>query len=201
MNEINTNVVDEAKRYVSGLLDEALPENCVFHTKEHTYDVLRNVELIGNYCCLPEHEIYVLRLSALFHDVGYVKIYNGHELQSALMAEEFLKARQITDSCINSVARAIKATKVPQQPKDLYSEILCDADLMHLTYDNYFEQIENMRKEWSLTGLSSFTEKEFHLNSLQFFDAHHYHTEYGRLILEPKKERIRKRIENRIAEL
>ncbi|MCY1722299.1 HD domain-containing protein [Prolixibacteraceae bacterium Z1-6] len=201
MNEINTNLIDQASRYVSNILDEELPANCVWHTKDHTFDVLKNVELIGNYYNLNENDLNILRLAALFHDVGYVKLYSDHELQSAEIAATFLNSKGIPDSDVTLIKTSILATKVPQQPKDLFSKILCDADLMHLSYENYFEQIEYMREEWNLTGQVSYTEKEFHVNSLHFFYAHSYHTRYGRLILEPKKKMNRERIKNRIAEL
>lgn len=201
MSEIDKNLIDEARVYVSNILDKDLPANCVWHTKDHTFDVLKNVELIGNYYNLNENDLNILRLAALFHDIGYVKRYKGHELESALIAMTFLQSNEINDSTIALITEAIKATKVPQQPNDLYSKILCDADLMNLTYENYFEQIEFMRQEWNLIGETSFTEKEFHINSLKFFDAHNFHTEYGKVFLERKKKANRKRIEKRIAEL
>lgn len=201
MEKINSNIVEEAKVFVSNILETQLPNNCVFHSKHHTFDVLKNVEIIGKYYNLKEEDVNTLRLCALFHDVGYVKGYAGHEQESAIFAINFLQAKHIEDSTIKTITTAILATKVPQQPNGIFSEILCDADLMHLTYDNYFEQIDFMKQEWELTGIASFTEKEFHINSIQFFNSHIYHTEYGKLILDPKKKANLERIKKRIKEL
>ena len=88
--------------------------------------------------------------------------------------------------------------KVAQNPKDKLSEILCDADLMHLTYNNYFDLVEMMRMEWQFMGIAKMTIKEFHKNSVNFFNTHHYHSEYGRKVLEPKKEKNLNRIKAEI---
>ena len=201
MSKINRNLIDEAKHYVSNILDAELPEICVFHTKQHTFDVLKNVELIGEFGNLNDDDLNILRVSALFHDIGYVKLYAGHEQESASMAANFLDSNRIEKSSIKLITSAILATKVPQQPKTQYSKILCDADLMHLTYASYFENMELMRLEWELTGIATFTEKEFHNNSVQFFNSHFYRSGYGKLYLESKKRKNLELIIKRIAEL
>ncbi|NQU53998.1 MAG: HD domain-containing protein [Bacteroidetes bacterium] len=194
-------MVEEVKILVSNILDTQLPKNCDFHSKHHTFDVLKNVELIGKYSKFKEDDLNILRLCALFHDVGYVKVYSGHVQESAIFATNYLQAKQIKDSTIRIIVSAILATKVPQQPNDIFSEILCDADLMHLTYDNYFEQIDLMRQEWKLSGIASFTEKEFHINSIQFFNSHKYHSGYGKLVLQQKKQTNLERVIRKIEEL
>ena len=150
---------------------------------------------------LNQHDLNILSLCALFHDIGYVERYTGHEKASVLMAADYLNDKQIDSQLIKTISKAILATKVPQEPYDIYSRILCDADLMHLTYLNYFEQMELMRKEWILTGIRVLDEKEFHMNSVQFFHSHSYHTSYGKAILEPKKKSNLERIKKKITEL
>ncbi|NQU52382.1 MAG: HD domain-containing protein [Bacteroidetes bacterium] len=201
MNYLNKDIIDKARIWVSNILDSQLPESCVFHNKKHTYDVLKNVEVIGDYYNLEGNDLNILRLCALFHDVGYIKTYADHENESAFQATQVLNQLHVEESSIKKITTAILATKVPQNPKDLFSEILCDADLMHLTYNNYFEQIELMREEWTLAGIRTFNQKEFHINSIQFFNSHHYHTEYGKLVLQAKKQKNLERIKRKIEDL
>ena len=151
MQEINRQIVKEAKDFVYHILDHHLPKYLVFHDKAHTIDVLKNVELIGEAYRYSDSDMNKLRICALFHDVGYSITYNGHEKESACIAKEFLTHMGIEKEIIQQVTRAIMTTKVPQNPKDNISKILCDADLMHLTYDNYFEQITTICKEVSTT--------------------------------------------------
>lgn len=201
MINIDSEKINAVKTFVSNLLNNQLSKNCIYHTIKHTLDVLQNVVTIGTYCNLNEPDLNIVRLSALFHDTGYIKGIKGHEAESIKIARDYLQQHNLSDKEILKITDAIQATIVPQDPKDKYGEILCDADLMHLTYDNYFENMELLRKEWELMGMAKMTDYEFHLNSLQFFFSHNYHSEYGKKILTPKKEKNLILIENKLKEL
>ena len=93
---------------------------------------------------------------------------------------------------------AILSTKTPQNPKDQISRILCDADLMNMTFDDYFEQIDLMRKEWEKVWKAKLNSHEFHISSLEFFQSHEYHSKYGKKVLQPKKEQTEEKIRNKV---
>jgi hypothetical protein len=69
---------------------------------------------------------------------------------------------------------------------------------MNLTFDDYFEQIDLMRKEWEKVGKAKLNSNEFHLSSLEFFQNHRYHSEYGKKILQPKKEQTELKLRNKV---
>ncbi len=190
----------EAKEYVTTLLTHELSDKCLFHTINHTLDVLKNAEIIGEYSKLDENELNVLRLCALFHDVGYLDAYDDHEIFSARRAKKYLLEKEIDPETIHQVEKAILSTKTPQDPKDRISRILCDADLMNMTFDDYFEQIDLMRMEWAKVGKAKLNRNEFHMKSLEFFQSHQYHSEYGKKVLQPKKEATELKIRNRVLE-
>jgi predicted metal-dependent HD superfamily phosphohydrolase len=198
MKLIDHALIKEAKQYISSLLTTELSENCVFHTINHTLDVVSNAEIIGRYCKLDENSLNVLRICALFHDVGYVDAYEDHELFSAERARTYLRSKDIDPEIIDQVEKAILSTKTPQNPKDQISRILCDADLMNLTFDDYFEQIDLMRKEWEKVGKAKLNSHEFHISSLEFFQSHEYHSKYGKKVLQPKKEQTEEKIRNKV---
>ena len=198
MKLIDNALIKEAKQYISSLLTTELSENCVFHTINHTLDVVSNAEIIGRYCKLDENSLNVLRICALFHDVGYVDAYNDHERFSAERARTYLYSKKIDPEIIDQVEKAILSTKTPQNPKDQISRILCDADLMNLTFDDYFEQLDLMRKEWEKVGKAKLNSHEFHLSSLEFFQSHEYHSKYGKKVLQPKKEQTAEKIRNKV---
>jgi len=198
MNLIDDALIRETKDYISFFLTTELSENCVFHTLAHTLDVVANAEIIGAYCKLDENSLNVLRMCALFHDVGYVDAYDDHELHSAERAKVYLQSKDIDPEIINQVEVAILSTKTPQDPKDRISKILCDADLMNLTFDDYFEQIDLMRKEWEKVGKARLDNHEFYLSSLEFFQSHEYHSMYGKTVLQPKKELTELKIRNKV---
>ena len=199
MNKIDKAIVEEAKEYVSSVLTHELSDNCVFHTIQHTLDVLKNAEIIARYCKLNGTGLNIVKLSALFHDVGYVDAYEDHEIYSAERAKNFLKSKNMDEETIHQVEAAILSTKTPQNPQDKISRILCDADLMNLTFDDYFEQVDLMRREWEKVGKAKFNSHQFHIKSLEFFQEHQYHSEYGRKILQPKKEKNELIIKNKVS--
>jgi len=198
MARIDGGLIEEAKEFVTAILTHELSDKCLFHTIAHTLDVLKNAEIIGRYCNLDEYSLNVLRISALFHDVGYVDAYDDHEMYSADRARDFLKSKDVEELSIYQVEVAIHSTKTPQNPSDDISKILCDADLMNLTFDDYFEQIDLMREEWEKVGKAKLNSQEFHMKSLEFFRAHKYHSKYGKKILQPMKEKTELLIRNKV---
>ncbi len=198
MKMIDDALIADAKQYISSLLTTELSENCVFHTIAHTLDVVANAEIIGKYCKLEKHSLNILRICALFHDVGYVDAYDDHELFSAKRAKTYLLSKNIDPKIIKQVDAAILSTKTPQNPKDRISRILCDADLMNMTFDDYSEQIDLMRKEWEKVGKAKLDSHEFYLSSLEFFQSHQYHSQYGKKVLQPKKEQTELKIRKKV---
>jgi len=194
MNKIDKELVGLAECYVMNLLDKQLPKEFVFHSKTHTQNVTNNARHIGRKSGFAEHEMLVLQICALFHDVGYITANENHEAQSAFMVGEFLRSCEIGEEEILLVQNAILATKVPQHPVGKLAEVLCDADLMHLTGVDYFDQMELLRQEWQLTGRYDFTEKQFHEHSIKFFKNHHFHSVYGKTVMALQKEDTLKRI-------
>jgi putative nucleotidyltransferase with HDIG domain len=199
--QINSKFVKKSYDFVINLLKDNLSANFKFHSIDHMKEVLKYVEIIGGYYGFKEDDMNLLRVSAIFHDIGYLNAYIGHEEESVNIAKKFLVQNNISESQIQIIANAILATKVPQTPADIYSKILCDADLINLTYDNYFESAELLRQEWLKTGFAKMSEKEFHENSVRFFNMHNYHTEYGKKVLNSKKKKILYRIHKRLAEM
>jgi predicted metal-dependent HD superfamily phosphohydrolase len=198
MKKIDDVLVEEAKQYVSKFLAHELSEKCLFHTISHTLEVLKNAEIIGRYCNVDEDQLNILRISALFHDVGYVDAYDDHEIFSAKRAVAYLADKKVDVSTIAQIEKAILSTKTPQNPQDKISRILCDADLMNLTFDDYFEQVDLMREEWEKVGKAKLNSHQFYLNTLEFFRSHEYHSKYGKTILQPKKEMTEREIKKKV---
>lgn len=198
MDNIENSLIEEARKHVTLVLKHELSDKCLFHTINHTLEVLSNAEIIGRYCDVGEADLNVLRLCALFHDIGYVDSYDDHEIYSARRAVDYLRAKEVDELAIEQVERAILATKMPQSPQDKISRILCDADLMNLSFDDYFEQVDLMRMEWDKVGKAKLNRHQFYLNTLDFFQKHEYHSKYGKQILQPKKEKNERRIKSKI---
>jgi predicted metal-dependent HD superfamily phosphohydrolase len=189
MKKIDVKMVQKASEYVTRFLSEKLPESIVFHTIDHAKYVVEKTELIGRKSGLTEDEINQAKLCAWFHDVGYAIIPERHEEESVKIASDFLKSQEIDDQIINQVTNSILATQIPQQPADFLSQVLCDADLIHLAEDDYFERIDKMRKEWANLSGEKISKRRFHKMSKKFFQRHSYHTDFAKTELQPNKDK------------
>ena len=153
---------------------------------------------IGKNSGLDDDIINLVKLCAWFHDTGHVVDPENHEEESAKIAAKFLTSKDIDANIITQVKNCILATRMPQQPKDLISRILCDADLSHLSEENYFERIEKLRKEWFNLSGKKIGKHKFHTISVKFFQKHEYYTDFARKELQPKKEKNLQLIQKRI---
>lgn len=134
-------------------------------------------------------------IAAWFHDVGYIKTYQGHEAEGAEMAKEFLTREKCESEMIKVVASCINATRVPQQPNSLQSQILCDADLYHLGSLDYFYWQTLLRREWKIALQKDFTNRNWYELNMQFLLNHQFHSSYGKEKLKPMMKENIARIE------
>ena len=171
-----------------------------YHNLDHTKSVVKNVEIIGRHEDVDEESIFVLKVTAWFHDLGYANSYTRHEDESIILAQEFLRKRNVSHEIIEKVIDGINATRVPQSAKTLSEKIIADADLFDLGTENYFKQSENLWKEWN-KNLKEFSELEFWQISYDFVKEHNYLTNYAKKALEPKKQENLAKLEKMLVEM
>ena len=175
---INSELLKEIEKYVSDLILEKSSENLAYHTVGHTRFVVKNAEIIGVKENLNEDEMNILRVSAWFHDTGYVKKYQGHEAESMAIAMNFLESKDVDKDIRDIVSGCIMATTFPNRPTTKIAEILCDADMMHLGNSSYFELTEKLRQELTNSGIRKLKKVEFEKESVKLFKNHSYFTNY-----------------------
>ena len=164
-----------------------------YHNIEHTREVVEAAIEIGKQCNLNETELEAVTLAAWLHDIGYINTAAGHEAAAAAQAKEWLTQWGAQVNTITYVVEAILATKVPQQPNSLVSEVLCDADMYHFALPNFHDRGELLRKEWDLGG-KSMSDAEWRKDCIDFMQRHRYHTPYGKEVLEVKKQKNIKKL-------
>jgi class 3 adenylate cyclase len=113
-------------------LKEELPKDLYFHNIEHAQQVYTQVEVLGRSEGLPDQDLLILKTAGLFHDIGYLKSYEGHEDASCDYAREILPGYRYSRSQIDHVCDLIRVTRHPYQPANLLEEIICDADADYL---------------------------------------------------------------------
>ena len=188
MGKINDLLVTTSEKYVSALMAEKLPENFIFHTYDHTQLVKKYAEMIGHNSGLTSGEMDLLRICALFKDAGFVNSYENHLEESVAIASGFLSGHEVDQPVIDQVSEIIRATKLLQHPNNKIAEVLCDADMMYITADNAIELVDRLYCERALVKTNSEKRASFEKSLVDFFTKHVYFTEYGKIVLQPKKE-------------
>ena len=185
---IGDHIIKEIKKYATKEL-EVLPADFLFHNAEHTRQVVAAVREIGAKSGLSAGEIKIILIAAWFHDLGHKVKYINHEDESIKLAHHFLIEKDVNPKLIQYIEACIHATKMPQQPKGIFQEILCDADLYHLSTSACLEKGEMLRKELHLKLGKVVDDECWDRTNLLFLKKHQYFTAYGRKILQPRKEK------------
>jgi uncharacterized protein len=168
-------------------LSRGLPDYLTYHNVRHTLDVLEETLVIAHHEGIADKEdLLLLKLSALYHDTGFLISYAEHEEQSCILATEELSLYGISTRQIDIICGLIRATRIPQTAHTKLEEILCDADLDYLGRDDFFSIGDGLYHEFKHTGIV----KDFHdWNALQvkFLNNHQYFTPSSKRRREQKK--------------
>ncbi|HEY3251128.1 MAG TPA: Pycsar system effector family protein [Ignavibacteria bacterium] len=180
-------IIKKAETYVNKLFNEKLPAGMIYHNYVHALEAVEYARKIAKKSDLNEEDTEIVTLAAWFHDIGYLEVYKGHEDKSIEMAREFLQENRYPEEKIQKVTDCIEATKMPQNPKNLFEQVLCDADLVHLGLEDFFEYSELLRTEWENRGIRNFTDEEWHKTSVELLSSHKFFTPYARKKFEPQQ--------------
>ena len=197
MNE--SDLINKAKEFATELLGTDQLKEYSFHNIKHTEKVVQDAEIIAKACQLNQDQIDTVLIAAWLHDTGYRQGAEGHEQRSSENAKKLLKESGASDQKIADVIRTIMATKMPQNPKDIMGEVLCDADLAHLGAEDFQACGKELREELSRHHNMSFENDEdwFKFN-LRFLEKHQYFTDYGKRVLDEGKHKNIKRLQKLI---
>lgn len=183
-----TTLIKETAEYIEDFMDEHDLSTLRFHNGIHVKEVVEAVEKMARYYKLNERDTAVVILAAYFHDVGYCDFgQNGHEQRSAEIATAFFKSKNVDPSIITAIRGCILATKMPQSPNNLLEEIICDADLFHFGSDWFDVRNKLMRQESQASGKPQ-DKEDWRRKTIKLMEGHRYHTEYGRQLLDHKKQ-------------
>ena len=179
-------LIHKARVHVEALLKAAKPEWVRYHNFEHAKAVAKASKTIGAACRLSAEELEGVILAAWFHDAGYVKAIEGHEEKSVEIATSFLRGNGYPQEKIARVAGCIRATRMPQNPKTLMEQVLCDADISHLASKDFLEVSELIRLEIEHRMGRKLAEAEWLTMNTIFVAGHQYHTDYARSKYAPQ---------------
>jgi len=172
----NSIIVKKAYEFVSDLLQNKLSEKIVYHNFTHSNEVFETTKKLADESGLNTSETEIVLLAALFHDSGYTVKREEHEIISSEIANEFLTAQNYPADKIEKVKSCIVASRIPQQPKDLLEEVVCDADLSHFGKKSFFEKGDLLRVELEQSTGKTYTDFEWLKNSIDIMIGNPFRT-------------------------
>lgn len=156
--EFETRLEQEVQRYLSfpivaealELLKKELPRDLVFHSADHTRDVICEVLRFALEDDLGANEVTLLVVAAAYHDVGFTKQLSDNETIGARHARKAMqKAGGYSEEQIRIVETMINDTRMlhgvngPHRSISIaLSRYLLDADLSNLGRPDFFEKLE-----------------------------------------------------------
>jgi uncharacterized protein len=176
---------DTIKEFITNKLKCELAPALCFHNVEHTSDVLRAAELIAADEKIGEHDLFLLKIAVLYHDAGFMEVYGGHEKVSCQMARTDLPHFGLSADEIEIICDIIMATKIPHQPKTQLEKIIADADLSYLGTNEY-KRISNNLFEEIKFYINNLSQREWDEMQVDFFNNHHYFTNFCIINRAPK---------------
>ncbi|MFA0961535.1 Pycsar system effector family protein [Roseivirga sp. BDSF3-8] len=182
-----TELLDKTQSFSKKYFEEKVGGDFSYHNLDHTVDVVEAVKEIGEHTGLKEDEFEIVLIAAWLHDLGYAESCDDHEERSVEIGSKFLKEQEADKKLIEKVSGCIRATRMPHDPKNQLEEVLCDADLYHLSTDTFEEKSELLRKEVDTVLGKKLKKKEWLNKNVEFFQIHSYFTDYGRNILSERK--------------
>lgn len=174
------------KRVVSRLQNE-LDDSLLYHSVDHTLYVYEKAQIIGSKEGVSKKEMKLLKIAALYHDIGHIYTYQDHEEMSCKILKKELRST-LDKKDIKTICGMIMATKIPQNPKTLLENIIADADLEYLG-TKYFYKTGNLLYLELKHRNPKLTQKDWDKIQIGFLTQHSYHTKFCKQYKEKYKQK------------
>ena len=183
------NILWNAKKYVNLLLSPL--NKHYYHSYEHAIDVMQRAIYLSEQENLPVDEIEMMALAGLFHDTGFIVMYDKNEPIWAKIASNYLKSINYDKNKIKLIEQIILATNPDYtNPKNIYEKIIKDADMDNLWRDDFQKKSNDIKKERETVKKIKIKDPEWHHSLVDLLISHKFNTDVQR------KERDKKKQEN-----
>jgi len=191
-------LMQKVEDHVDLFFAEHTDTRLLYHNLYHTRDVAEAAKKIAAHYQLDERSWFIVYTAAWFHDTGYLVTNEAtHERESAELAEKFLKTIPVNEEDIAEIKKCIMATEMPQQPVSLPEKIICDADLFYFGTTAFKEKTKLLKKEKEALKNIKIDGEEWREGNIKMLEAHTYHTDYCRLLLDKTKAENLAQIRNK----
>ncbi len=192
-------IYKQAESYVEDLFEKNNNAKLLYHTLDHTKNVVERSKEIAAHYNVTEKQMLILYIAAWFHDTGHLftKGLKGHEEKGVEVMKKFMHENNAEQELVEEITACIMATKVPRHPSNLVQEIICDADTYHFGTKEFKDTDKRMREEYSLRE-EVIDKEEWNAETLEMLNHHQFYTEYCKDLLNDKKEDNIRKLEKRL---
>ena len=187
---------DKLYSFVISKLENELPKHVLYHNVQHTKSVIENAVFIANREKCTDKEIALLKTAALLHDIGFIQTHVNHEELGCDFAIQTLPEFGYLADEVAEICQMIRATKMPQSPKNRLSEMLCDADLYYLGTNDYEDLAAKLFLESTANGTLKTTEDWTEVQ-IHFLNGHNYYTKTAFEEQNKRKLENKQKLENK----
>ena len=193
------NIYKKVEDHVTNLFEANKKPKLIFHSLEHTREIVKRTEEIAAHYKLSEKEMMAVYVAAWFHDTGHLfTTPEIHEEKSVELMRSFMEGSHQDPELIETIKGCILATKRSNEPTTLLQQIVCDADTYHLGTKEFKKTNKQVRKEMTMDNGMSKT--EWDVKTLEFLEKHQYYTSYCIELLNKGKQENIERLKNKIIE-
>lgn len=179
-----------AKCHVREWLTRDLSPKLTYHSLQHTFDdVLPASERLAQETGLAEEPRLLLATAAVFHDTGFLNVYDEHEREGIRIARDLLPGFGYSADQIDTIAGLIAATQMPQRPQTPLEQLLCDADLDVLGRDDFWALNRKLLAELRCRSGQAIPEEEWLRGQTRFLEEHVYFSSAARAARDEGKGR------------
>jgi uncharacterized protein len=166
------------------------PSHLHYHNVGHTKQVIKNCIFLAEKMQISQKDTELLKIAALYHDLGFIKSHINHEAISCQMARKELAELKVGEDKIAVIEGIIMATKLPNSPTTKLQKIIADADLFYLGTIKYQDLSDQLKKEMDII-FGQKTDREWIDLQIEFLLNHQYYTPWCLRFREtPKKRHI-----------
>jgi len=196
---MTNNIYKLVEDYVTRLFETHKKPKLVFHSVEHTRQIVIRAQEIAAHYKLNERELTAVYIAAWFHDTGHLFTSpENHEEKSVEQMKLFMERNLPDAELIQMIEGCIMATKPNIEPTTLLQQIVCDADMYHLGTKEFKKTNRQVRREVAME--KELSKKEWQIRTLEFLEHHKYYTSYCIDLLSKGKQENIENLRLKIAE-
>lgn len=182
-------IVKQAEDRIVELYNAVPHQNLLYHSIDHTRQVVQRANEIAAHYELSERDIMVLNIAAWFHDTGHLYVNpTDHEQKSIELMQQWLADKGDYTELADEIEQVILATKLSTQPVGLTQEIIKDADTYHFGLPEFKKVDKLMKKEMEMRNLGTMV-MDWKRNTLTLLESHRYYTSYCKELLDAGKQK------------